>query len=49
MTIRIALAAMLTASALAAQPGPFDGRTFHGRIAWSADGNHNDRVRPGEL
>jgi hypothetical protein len=25
-----------------AQPGPFDGKTFKGRIAWSADGNFND-------
>ena len=27
---------------LAADPAPFDGKTFHGRIAYSADGNHND-------
>jgi hypothetical protein len=33
---------LITATALCAQPGPFDGKTFHGRIAWSADGNHND-------
>lgn len=26
----------------AAPPLPFDGKTFRGRIAWSADGNHND-------
>ncbi len=26
----------------AAPPGPFDGKSFRGRIAWSADGNHND-------
>jgi hypothetical protein len=32
----------ITAAVLGGQPGPFDGRTFHGRIAWSADGNHND-------
>jgi hypothetical protein len=25
-----------------AQPIPLDGKTFKGRIAWSADGNHND-------
>jgi predicted amidohydrolase len=25
-----------------ARPGPFDGRHFKGRIAWSADGNFND-------
>jgi len=25
-----------------AHEGPFDGKTFKGRIAWSCDGNHND-------
>jgi hypothetical protein len=25
-----------------AEPGPFDGKEFKGRIAWSSDGNHND-------
>ena len=25
-----------------ARSGPFDGKTFHGRIAYSADGNFND-------
>lgn len=37
--ILVALAAVIAA---AAPPGPFDGKTFRGRIAWSADGNHND-------
>ncbi len=32
----------LTSSVLLAQPNPFDGRNFKGRIAWSSDGNHND-------
>ncbi len=27
---------------LASHTGPFDGQVFRGRIAWSADGNHND-------
>lgn len=39
---RLTVAACLAAASLLAQPGPFDGKTFHGRIAWSADGNHND-------
>jgi hypothetical protein len=34
---------MVATGALAwAGPGPFDGKTFKGRIAWSCDGNHND-------
>ncbi len=37
-----ALAFFLFALPLAAGPAPFDGTTFHGRIADSADGNHND-------
>lgn len=42
-TLSIRWAAALAAGALAmAHPGPFDGRTFKGRIAWSCDGNHND-------
>ena len=27
---------------LSLQAGPFEGKTFKGRIAYSADGNHND-------
>jgi hypothetical protein len=34
--------ACLTVAIAHADSGPFDGRTFLGRIAWSADGNHND-------
>jgi len=45
--LRAILAAVLLAlgvnATLAADPGPFDGKTFKGRIAWSADGNHNDQ------
>jgi hypothetical protein len=37
------IAIMITSVALAwAGPGPFDGKAFKGRIAWSCDGNHND-------
>jgi hypothetical protein len=32
----------LTASSYAIHQGPYDGKTFKGRIAWSSDGNHND-------
>jgi hypothetical protein len=32
----------LAVSSSSAQSIPFDGKTFKGRIAWSADGNHND-------
>ena len=39
---QLAVSATLLTASLAAQPGPFDGERFHGRIAWSADGNHND-------
>jgi hypothetical protein len=31
-----------TAAAGSAPSAPYDGQTFKGRIAWSADGNHND-------
>jgi hypothetical protein len=31
-----------TATTSSAQTGPFDGKSFKGRIAWSADGNFND-------
>lgn len=31
-----------SAPSLVPQPGPFDGRNFKGRIAYSADGNYND-------
>ena len=33
---------LLSAQHLLPQAGPFDGQTFRGRIAYSADGNHND-------
>ena len=39
---RAGLLSLLAAASLLAQSGPFDGKSFHGRIAWSADGNHND-------
>ena len=32
----------LAAATGGAHSGPFDGKTFKGRIAWSCDGNHND-------
>ncbi len=35
-------AVMLAVSTAGAHSGPFDGKTFKGRIAWSCDGNHND-------
>jgi hypothetical protein len=41
MRALIAILVLLPAAAQNA-PRPFDGRNFHGRIAWSADGNHND-------
>jgi len=44
--VRIALAALvagcLPVSGIFAAEGPFDGKNFRGRIAYSADGNHND-------
>src|SRR5262245_22143498 len=44
--IRIALAALIAgcfpASNLFSSAGPFDGKNFRGRIAYSSDGNHND-------
>lgn len=43
---RIALATLvlicLTGSSIFSDAGPFDGKTFAGRIAYSADGNRND-------
>jgi len=33
---------LLSVSSLYPNSGPFDGRTFKGRIAYSADGNYND-------
>src|SRR5262245_60271069 len=33
----------IMAAASCAEGGPFDGTTFKGRIAYSADGNFNDR------
>jgi hypothetical protein len=41
--MRIAIGIVIAAgTVLRAGPGPFDGKTFKGRIAWSCDGNHND-------
>jgi hypothetical protein len=44
--VRTLVAACIAASCLSttalARSGPFDGKQFHGRIAWSADGNYND-------
>ena len=41
--MRIAIHIVIAAGTLAwAGPGPFDGKTFKGRVAWSCDGNHND-------
>lgn len=42
MKTQVFLFALGAAALVAAPPGPFDGKTFRGRIAWSADGNHND-------
>ena len=39
MNLRFPLICALTVSALA---GPYEAGNFQGRIAWSADGNHND-------
>jgi CubicO group peptidase (beta-lactamase class C family) len=36
------LAVFVAAATLRAATGPFDGKQFQGRIAYSADGNHND-------
>ncbi len=41
--MRLALAVWVTITVTwGGLAGPFDGKTFRGRIAWSADGNHND-------
>jgi hypothetical protein len=43
MNIRNILGMLIACGATVwAGPGPFDGKTFKGRIAWSCDGNHND-------
>ena len=43
MMSRLFLFSLLAACTLAqAAPFPFDGASFKGRIAWSADGNYND-------
>lgn len=39
--IRLAACALAALTA-GAHSGPFDGKKFKGRIAWSCDGNHND-------
>jgi hypothetical protein len=39
--VAVALVQM-SAAALHARSGPFDGNSFQGRIAYSCDGNHND-------
>jgi hypothetical protein len=41
-TLSVLAAGLLSASNLPAHAGPFDGKTFKGRTAYSADGNHND-------
>ena len=42
ITWAAAILAHLCSPALLPQSWPFDGKTFRGRIAYSADGNHND-------
>ena len=42
LTCVAAIAALLFASTAHARPGPFDGKEFKGRIAFSSDGNYND-------
>src|ERR671925_499489 len=42
LSFQLILCLSLAGITLFAQTGPFDGKTFKGRIAWSADGNHND-------
>ncbi len=42
ITLYTLLAACLPVSNLFPDAGPFDGKNFTGRIAYSADGNHND-------
>ena len=42
MIQRILILITALSALAAAHPGPFDGKTFKGRIAWSCDGNHND-------
>jgi len=42
LTCVAAIAALLFASNAHARPGPFDGKEFKGRIAFSSDGNYND-------
>ena len=38
----LALITHFCASNLQSHPGPFDGKSFKGRIAFSSDGNYND-------
>jgi hypothetical protein len=40
---QLVCAAVLLGSYTVLQAGPFEGKTFKGRIAYSADGNHNDQ------
>jgi hypothetical protein len=42
LTLRVVSLCCLSAFNLFPAAGPFDGKTFKGRIAYSADGNHND-------
>ena len=42
MRVTAASCAFFFALQLTADSGPFDGKNFKGRIAWSADGNFND-------
>jgi hypothetical protein len=39
---RLLVLCVLLVPLAAAHSGPFDGKNFKGRIAWSCDGNHND-------
>lgn len=42
VAVRAATVLLAALGVAQAGPGPFDGKTFKGRIAWSCDGNHND-------
>ena len=42
LTASVLLVCSILPARLIAEPGPWDGSTFRGRIAYSADGNHND-------
>jgi len=42
ITFAITIITHFNASSLQSYSGPFDGKTFKGRIAFSSDGNYND-------